>query len=123
MDVPFYTVCKADPTVQALLGGTSPRIYPFSEAPQDVAKPYVVYQDGIGGFPFNMLNCRPDADSFDLQVDVYGLTQDSVKAVTKAIRHAIELQCNINSYRGSDRETDTKLWRMGFDLTWLVNRS
>ena len=122
MDTPFYTVCKADPTVQALLGGTSPRIFPFGQAPQDVAKPYVVYQ-WIGGAPFNMLNCRPDADRAELQVDVYGLTQKSSTDCAKAIRYAIELDSNLGSYRGTDREEDTKLWRTGFDVTWLVNRS
>lgn len=121
MDVPFFTVCKADPTVQALLGGALPRIYPFSQAPQDVIKPYVVYQ-WVGGAPFNMLNCRPDADSSDLQIDVYGLTSQSSTDVAKAIRYAVELNCNITSYRGTTREDDTKLYRTSFDLTWLVNR-
>lgn len=121
MDTPFFQVCKADPTVQALLGGVLPRIYPFGEAPQSVAKPYVVYQ-WIGGDPFNTLNCRPGADRAGLQVDVYGLTQTSSTDVAKAIRYAVELQCNLTSYRGTERETDTKLWRTGFDLTWLVNR-
>jgi len=121
MDVPFYTTCKADPTVQALLGGAEPRIYPFGNAPQDVAKPYVVYQ-WIGGDPFNMLNCRPDADRAELQVDVYGLTQTSSTDCAKAIRYAIELDSYIGSYRGTDREEDTKLWRTGFDVTWLVKR-
>jgi len=122
MDTPFFVVCKADPTVQALLGGALPRIYPFGAAPQDVVKPYVVYQSA-GGFPFNMLNCRPDADSQDLQVDVYGLTTQSTVTVAKAIRYAVETNCNITSYRGTTREEDTKLYRTGFDLTWLVDRS
>lgn len=121
MDVPFFTVCKADLTVQSLLGGVLPRIYPFSQAPQDVVKPYVVYQ-WVGGAPFNMLNCRPDADSSDLQIDVYGLTPQSSTDVAKAIRYAVELDCNITSYRGTTREDDTKLYRTSFDLTWLVNR-
>jgi len=121
MDTPFFTVCKADPTVQALLGGTSPRIYPFGSAPQSVVKPYVVYQ-WIGGAPFNTLNCRPDADQASLQVDVYGLTTQSTTAVAKAIRYAIELDSYITSYRGTDREPDTLLYRTGFDLNWLVNR-
>jgi len=121
MDVPFYTVCKADPTVQSLLGGTSPRIYPFGQAPQNVTKPYVVYQ-WIGGAPFNMLNCRPDADQASLQVDVYGLTTQSTTAVAKAIRYAIELDSYITSYRGDTREEDTLLYRTSFDMDWIVNR-
>ncbi len=122
MDVPFYTVCKADPAVQALLGGTSPRIYPFGAAPQTVAKPYAVYQ-WIGGSPFNMLNCRPDADSQDLQIDVYGMTQQSSTAVAEAIRYAVETDCYITNYRGTIREEETLLYRTGFDLTWLVDRT
>lgn len=121
MDTPFYLVCKADPTVQALLGGTSPRIYPFGSAPQGVVKPYAVYQ-WIGGSPFNRLDRRPDADRADLQVDVYGLTQTSSTDVAKAIRYAVELDSHLTSYRGTEREDATKLWRTGFDLTWLVNR-
>jgi hypothetical protein len=122
MDTPFFIVCKADPTVQALLGGALPRIYPFGAAPQNVIKPYVVYQSA-GGFPFNMLNCRPDADSQDLQIDVYGMTTQSSEEVAKAIRYAVELQCNISNYRGTIREPETLLYRSGFDLTWLVNRT
>lgn len=121
MDVPFFTVCKADPTVQALLGGVLPRIYPFGQAPQDVVKPYVVYQ-WIGGEPFNMLNCRPDTDRSSLQVDVYGLTTQSTTTVAKAIRNAIELDSYITGYRGDMRDDETKLYRTSFDVDWLVNR-
>jgi hypothetical protein len=122
MDVPFFTVCKADPTVQALLGGVLPRIYPFGQAPQDVVKPYVVYQ-WIGGEPFNMLNCRPDADRSSLQVDVYGLTTQSTTTVAKAIRNAIELDSYIVGYRGDMRDEETKLYRTSFDVDWLVMRT
>lgn len=122
MDVPFYAVCKADTAVQALLGGTSPRIYPFGQSPQDGLKPYVVYQ-WIGGDPFNMLNCRPDADRASLQVDVYGLTTQSTTAVAKAIRYAIELDSYVTGYRGDMRDEETKLYRTSFDIDWLVERT
>lgn len=121
MDTPFFQVCKADPTVQALLGGALPRIYPFGQAPEQVAKPYVVYQ-WIGGSPFNMINCRPDADRASLQVDVYGLTTQSTTTVAKAIRNAIETQSYITGYRGDMRDDETKLYRTSFDVDWLVNR-
>jgi hypothetical protein len=121
MNVPFYTVCKADPTVRALLGGAEPRIYPFSTAPQDAAKPYVVYQ-WIGGDPYNMLNCRPDADRISLQVDVYASTQAKCTEIAKAIRYAIELQSYITFYAGDMRDEPTKLYRTSFQLDWLVNR-
>ncbi len=121
MDTPFFQICKVDPTVQALLGGELPRIYPFGQAPEGVAKPYVVYQ-WIGGDPFNMLNCRPDADRATIQVDVYGLTTQSTTAVAKAIRYAVELSAYITGYRGDLRDDETKLYRTSFDVDWLVNR-
>lgn len=121
MDVPFYTVCKADPTVRSLLGGTEPRIYPFGAAPQSVVKPYVVYQ-WIGGNPFNTLSCRPKEDRAVLQVDVYGLTTQSSTAVAKVIRYAIELQSFILAYRGEMRDEETKLYRTSFDVDWIVPR-
>jgi hypothetical protein len=122
MDVPFYTTCKADAAVLALLGSPEPRIFPFGQAPQTVAKPYVVYQ-WIGGDPFNMLNCRPDADRASLQVDVYGLTTQSTTTVAKAIRYAIELDSYVTSYRGDMRDEETKLYRTSFDVDWIVDRN
>ena len=121
MDVPFYTVCKADTTVQSVLGGTSPRIYPFGSAPQSVVKPYVVYQ-WIDGDPYNTLNCRPKADRAVLQVDVYGTTAASSNTVAEAIRYAIELDCYLTSYRGDMRDEETLLYRTSFDVDWIVNR-
>lgn len=121
MDVPFYTVCKADAAVLALLGSPEPRIYPFGQSPQAGAKPYVVYQ-WIGGSPYNMLNCRPDADQARLQVDVYGLTPQSTTAAAKAIRYAIELSSYVTAYRGDMRDEETKLYRTSFDIDWLVDR-
>lgn len=121
MDTPFYNTCKADPAVLAIFGSPLPRIYDFGTAPQDVVKPYAVYQ-WIGGTPFNMLNCRPDADQARLQIDVYGLTQKSSTEGARAIRYAVELSCYVTGYRGNIREDETKLYRTSFDLDWLVNR-
>lgn len=121
MDVPFFTVCKADPTVQSLLGGALPRIYPFGQAPQTVVKPYVVYQQ-IAGSPFNLLGNRPEADSLVFQVDVYATTSQSSTAVARAIRYAIEENCYVLSYRGDTRDETTMLYRTSFDVDWIVFR-
>ncbi|EPN30837.1 hypothetical protein A245_45243, partial [Pseudomonas syringae pv. actinidiae ICMP 19096] len=52
MAAPIFAVCAADPAVQALLGTSPTRLYPFGEAPEGVAKPYAVWQV-IGGNPEN----------------------------------------------------------------------
>jgi hypothetical protein len=71
----------------------------------------------------NLLNCRPDADQISLQVDVYGLTPQSVTAVAKAIRYAIELDSYLTGYRGDSREEETQLYRTSFDVDWFVERA
>lgn len=121
MAVPFFALCKADATVRGLLGGTLPRIYPFGTAPQDVVKPYVVYQE-IAGNPFNMLSCRPKDDRVVLQVDVYALKPDDSTKVARAIRYAIETESYILAYRGEIREPETKAYRTSFDVDWIVPR-
>jgi hypothetical protein len=81
----------------------------------------VVYQ-WIGGDPYNMLNCRPDADQISLQVDAYAPTQSSSTEIAKAIRYAVELQSYITFYAGNMRDTETGLYRTTFHLDWIVNR-
>lgn len=121
MDVPFFALCKADPVVQALLGGALPRIYPFGTAPQNVVKPYVVCQE-IAGSPFNMLACRPEDDRVVLQVDVYALKSGDSTKIAKAIRYAVELNSYVVAYRGEIREEETKTYRTSFDVDWIVPR-
>jgi hypothetical protein len=118
---PIFSVCSADTGVQALLGVTPHRLYPFGEAPEDVAKPYAVWQL-VTGSPENYLAGRPDMDGYTLQVDVYAVTAASAREVTDAIVHAIELKSNIVSWGGEKKDTATKLYRSSFDVDWLVPR-
>ncbi|MDT9643106.1 MULTISPECIES: DUF3168 domain-containing protein [Pseudomonas] len=122
MTAPIYEVCAQDPGVIALLGsGASMRLYSFGEAPEGVAKPYAVWQL-ISGNPENYLAGRPDADGFTLQVDVYGTTGPSVRAVRDAIRDAIELRAYIARWGGEGRDPATKNYRTSFDVDWIVQR-
>ncbi|MGL4711664.1 MAG: tail completion protein gp17, partial [Shewanella sp.] len=45
---PIFVVCRASTAVTDLLGTNPTRLYPFGQAPQNVAKPYAVWQV-IGG--------------------------------------------------------------------------
>lgn len=118
---PIFRVSAADPGVQALLGVSPHRLYPFGEAPEGVAKPYVVWQL-VTGSPENYLAGRPDMDGYTLQVDVYAPTASSARAVTEAISHAIELQAYVTRWGGETKDTATKLYRSSFDIDWLVPR-
>lgn len=122
MSAPIFETCSRDPVVTGLLGtGTDMRLFSFGEAPDKVAKPYVVWQV-INGNPENYLAGRPDVDNFTLQVDIYGTTGPSVRSVRDAIRDAIELRANITRWVGESRDPTTKNYRTSFDVDWIVHR-
>ncbi|HAS6095388.1 TPA: DUF3168 domain-containing protein [Vibrio vulnificus] len=118
---PIFSICKQDPVVTSLLGESPLRLYLFGLAPQSPVKPYAVWQV-IGGQPENYIDGRPDIDGFSLQIDVYGNSVSEVREVSGAIRHAIELDCVLTSYRGESRDEETMNYRSGFDVDWLVDR-
>lgn len=119
MTPPIFAVCALDAGVTALLGADVVRLFPFGMAPQNVTRPYAVWQV-IGGQPENFLAGRPDAATFNIQVDVYGDSADSVRAVAKAIQQAVELDATVTAYRGESREQSTMLHRTSFDVDWIV---
>ncbi|MBI6916545.1 DUF3168 domain-containing protein [Pseudomonas juntendi] len=122
MTPPIFQLCSQATAVTALLGsGANLRLYSFGEAPENVAKPYAVWQI-VNGNPENYLAGRPDADGVTLQVDVYGVTGTSVRAVRDAIRDAIELQANVARWGGEARDPTTKNYRTSFDVDWIVQR-
>lgn len=122
MTPPIFQVCSQAAAVTVLLGtGVNLRLYSFGEAPQDVAKPYAVWQL-VNGEPENYLAGRPDADSVTLQIDVYGATGTSVRQVRDAIRDAIELSAYVTRWGGEGRDPATKNYRASFDVDWIVLR-
>ena len=122
MTPPIFQLCSQAAAVTALLGnGAALRLYSFGEAPQDVAKPYAVWQL-VNGDPENYLAGRPDADNLTVQVDVYGTTGTSVRQVRDAIRDAIELSAYITRWGGEARDPSTKNYRISFDVDWIVLR-
>lgn len=120
MAAPIFKVCAASPAVNALLGASPTRLYPFGEAPQGVAKPYAVWQV-ISGSPLNYVSGRPDTDRYGLQVDVYAETGASAEQVASAIRRAIELQAHVTGFNLDGRDPATKNYRKSFDVAWLVS--
>lgn len=117
---PIFPTLKAASAVTALLANP-PRCYPQGEAPQGVAKPYVVYQQ-ITGSPENYLGGNPDIDGTTTQLDVYGDTLASCRNVYTACRNALQAIGYITSYREMGREPDTNLYRISFDLSAYINR-
>ncbi|MCY1278010.1 hypothetical protein D9M70_267270 [compost metagenome] len=118
---PIFQVCSASAAVKAVLGSSPVRLYPFGEAPQDVQRPYAVWQIA-GGAPENYLGDRPDIDSFTTQIDVFAATATSARDVAKALRDAVEPVAYVAGWRGESRDPDTKNYRYSFDVDWLTPR-
>lgn len=118
---PIFPIAAGAPAVTALLGLSPVRFFPFGEAPQRVQKPYAVWQT-IGGTPENKLACAPDADSYSVQMDVYGASAASVLAVAQALRDAFEPHGYITNWGGEDRDPDTNNYRFSFDFDIITNR-
>lgn len=120
MLAPIVAVCKASPAVTALLGATPLRLYPHGDAEQGVALPYAVWQV-VSGSPINYVNGQPDTDRYGLQIDVYAATSVSADAVVTAMRKAIGKQAYVTGFGVDTRDPDTKNYRKGFDVAWLVS--
>lgn len=118
---PIFPAINASSAVKALIGNNPVRFYQFGLAPQNVAKPYVVWQR-VFGAPENYLGDRPDIDSFTVQVDVYASSADSARTVAAAVRDAIEGACYITSWLGESIDPDTKNNRFSMQTDWLVPR-
>lgn len=118
---PIFQVCAANAGVTALIGSSPVRLYPFGEAPQSVALPYAVWQV-IGGFPENYLGEVPDADTISIQIDVYAATPEPARNAAIAIRNAIQTRANVVSWNGESRDTETRNYRVGFSVDWIVRR-
>lgn len=120
MTAPIFIVCAAAPAVTALLGVSPTRLYPHGEAPEGTAKPYAVWQV-VSGSPINYVNGLPDTDRYGIQVDVYADTAASAGAVVSAIRSAIGWQAYVTGFGIDTRDEETKNYRKGFDVAWLVS--
>jgi len=120
---PIFPAVSASVAAVALLKtGTGPiRFYQFGMAPQNVAKPYAVWQR-VFGSPENYLGDTPDIDSFTLQIDVYASSADSARTVAAAMRDAIEPVAHITSWLGESVDPETLNNRFSFQTDWWVNR-
>ncbi|WP_444959710.1 DUF3168 domain-containing protein [Microbulbifer sp. VVAC002] len=122
LDLPVFRLALASSDVTNLLGsGGDCRVYPFGEAPKNVAHPYAVYQL-IGGQPQNYLAGSPDADSAQVQIDVYGSSPSAVRAAVKALAQAVESGGYITRWGARSRDPKTRNYRIGFDAEFLIKR-
>lgn len=118
---PIFATAAASGAVTALLGSSPVRFYPFGSAPATVAKPYAVWRT-VYGSPENILDGAPNTDSFGIQVDVYATTGASARAVSAALRAAIEPVAYVVAFNGESQDPDTKNYTDGFTVDWIKDR-
>lgn len=118
---PLFPTCVMSSAVTSLLGESPTRLYPAGEAPQDGPAPYATYQIASGA-PFNYLSGRPDTDATTTQVDIYGRTMAEAHDVYEAIRDAVEPVAYVVAFNLDERDEDTRLWRVSFDVDWITPR-
>lgn len=118
--IELFPIITADADCRRLLGTKPTRFYPFVNAPQNGSKPYAVWQI-TNGEPYNQLNCQAAADSYAVQIDVYAQSIDQSRAIAKAIRAALsqDPRNTVTRWAMEDFETDTKLYRVSFDVDFI----
>lgn len=117
--VPEYLLASTE--VAALVGTNPVRIF-RDVAPQDTARPYVVWSV-IFGAAENYLAQRPGIDNFRVQIDCWGDDEAQVEDLARAVRDALEGQrvvmIGINS---ALPDFETSLRRYSFDWSFWVDR-
>lgn len=124
MTAPIFKLLNASDDVKEFLKANNIlRAYEFGLAPDAPVPPYLVWQD-ISGIPQNHLDCPANIDHSTIQFDIYTLEPQHLRTIREAVRRALEVDnsCTITGLRGNERESDTKLYRTGFDSNWFVDR-
>ena len=116
---PIFTWLKVAP-VQAIIG-TPPRAYRHADASQDATKPYVTWSI-VSGIPDNQLSGLPPSDRYTIQVDCWHQTDAGVESLATAVRDAIEPFGHLTSIPINNRETETRLYRIGLQFDILQAR-
>lgn len=111
----FPAVAASAACVALLKSDKEVRFYQFGLAPQNVVKPYAVWQR-VFGAPENYLAQRPNIDLFSVQIDVYASSADQARTVAAALRDALEPVGHITSWLGESIDPDTKNYRFSFAM-------
>lgn len=121
MNPPVFPILNLSIAVKELLGTDPLRVYPFSDAPEGVAKPYATYSV-FNGLPENYLGSQSDIDNLGTQIDIWAETAASCTECFDAIRSALETEGYLTSFAGSERDEETRLYHARMDFDFFKNR-
>lgn len=109
------------PTVTAFVGTAPVRIYRHGSAPQDTAKPYITWFS-VAGQPYDQISGAPCGDFDSVQIDCWSMDDIQVESMATAVRDALDSGGIANRLIVDNRETDTKLYRIGIAADFIRNR-
>lgn len=114
----IYQILRTNPNLVTLVGT---KIYRHGSAPQNVVAPYLTWFL-ISGIPENQLSGAPCTDRDSVQIDVWSETDSQVVQIAAEVRAALDAQGHANTAVINTRETDTRLYRIGFQTDIIQSR-
>jgi hypothetical protein len=115
----IYAILRTNPAIITLIGT---RIYRHGSAPQPVETPYITWFIS-SGVPELQISGEPCTDRDTVQIDVWSKTDAEVVAVAKEVRKALDAGGHSNTVAVNLRETDTRLYRIGFQSDIIQPRN
>lgn len=115
----FLLLAKCDQVTNMIQADGIIRAYQFGVAPEEPTFPYVTWQ-GVGGSPFNNLDDRPSGDRTLTQIDIYDTQSDRIYDLVKAVRYAVELECNVTAFRDLSKDATTGVYHIGIDVMFVL---
>lgn len=116
---PIYTTLKNNALVSAVVGT---RIFRHGDAPQDVTKPYITWFL-VTGTPENNLSQTPPSDRLSCQVDCWHPTDLGIEDLAEKVRNALETIGHVTGIIVDERDAETRLYRVSFQIDVWQNRN
>jgi hypothetical protein len=112
----LFQILKSDSDVSAIVAS---RIYRHGDAPQDVTKPYITWFL-VSGTPENNLSDPPPVDRMSCQVDCWHPTDLGIDDLAGKVRKALETAGHVTGIIINERDAETRLFRIAFQVDiWL----
>jgi hypothetical protein len=115
---PVYQTLRANATVLAMVGD---RIGAQGWVPQDTTRPYITWFIVIGQ-PHDTLSEIPQSDFDSVQIDCWHQTEAGVRQLAMAVRDALDVDETLNRVVVNNRDTETKLYRVGIQADFITQR-
>ncbi|OAL78975.1 hypothetical protein AY606_05985 [Acinetobacter sp. SFB] len=115
--IPLESLCEADYLLKQLLSDSEGLKVAEFDADNIPSAPYTCWQI-INANPEQYLSDRSDMDDIYVQIDIYASKKAEARQIAKLMRNAIEEDCYIESYTGTEKEPETNLYRIRLDTRW-----